>query len=144
MAHADNGGQPYAFPGSEEKAISIFSASVFTYCDAKLISNFYSQGIWQSKIDIGQMVFYGDGPSVTDKLRTSRQSGNQCDWSDTGYSYNDAQPIAAAWGLRGVDEAKSKMSMLATAGRQHWVDAALGSCHTDKIGKDYSLPAGQC
>jgi hypothetical protein len=137
--------QSYPVQDNAEQANGIFAASIFTYCDATLLAKFWRVDVGQSKALIGNKILNGLGWNIPAILRSSRQAGNQCEWSDTGYSYQDAEQIAAIWSLgRGVGEAKSKMTMLATAGHQNWVDAALGHCHTDSLVQDFSLPAGQC
>jgi|GEM_PF-2344039 len=130
---------------NEDQAVGIFAASIFTYCDATLLARFWRVDVGQSKALIGNKILNGLGWNIPEILRSSRQSGNQCEWSDTGYEYRDAEQIAAIWALGGgVNEAKSKMTMLATAGKQNWVDAALGHCHTDSLTQDFSLPPGEC
>jgi hypothetical protein len=137
--------QSYPAPGNAEQADGVFAASIFTYCDATLLAKFWRVDVGESKSLIGNKILNGLGWDIPEILRSSRQAGNQCEWSDTGYDYQDAEQIASIWSLgRGVGEAKSKMTMLATAGKQNWVDAALGHCHTDSLVQDFSLPAGQC
>jgi hypothetical protein len=131
--------------GSTGQAENVYAASVFNFCDAKMLADFWDVDVSRSKVLIGQQILADGGAGIPEKLRQSRQAGNRCEWGDLHYDYDDAAKIAQIWTLGGgANEAKSKIAMLATAGMQNWVDAALGHCGTDSLGKDYSLPDGQC
>lgn len=111
---------------SEQQSIDAFSASQYHYCDAKLMADFWGESIWQAKAGIGARILLGSGDYIPGKLQASRDNGNQCNWSETGFGYEDAENIASLWGLSSVEEAKSKMAWLATMGDTGDINQVLG------------------
>ncbi|MFZ1743678.1 MAG: hypothetical protein WAT93_12545 [Pontixanthobacter sp.] len=111
--------------GAQGPAYDVYYSSRYTYCDAAMVGKYWGMDTGSAKAEIGQKILIGGGGNVDSILEESRNAGNQCDWSDVPYSYEDAERISQIWDLGGVEQAKSKITMLATAGHQNWVDAAL-------------------
>lgn len=75
---------------------------------------------------IGQKILNGMGRNIPGVLRLSRNAGNECEWADTGYSYQDAQRLARVWRLSDPYHAKIRAAKLFTDGRSRAVERALG------------------
>ncbi|GAA4643736.1 hypothetical protein GCM10023115_16960 [Pontixanthobacter gangjinensis] len=117
--------QPVLAHDVQQQAYNVFFSSKYTYCDAALIGKLWGIDTGEAKAQIGEKILNGIGDNIPFVLNLSREEGNQCEWSDVPYTYEDAELISQIWDLGGVGQAKSKMAMLATAGNQHWIDAAL-------------------
>jgi hypothetical protein len=105
-------------------AFSVFSHSGYTYCDAKLLGEFWGISTLDAKTQIGQKITHGLGPNIPGIVRASR-AGHRCGWADTGYSYNDAVELSRVWGVS-VDGAKAKVANYVTYAQGNIVDRVLG------------------
>ncbi len=103
-----------------------FFASGYIYCDAKLVAEFWGDDIGETKVTIGLKILNGLGSAVPDILNLSRQAGHSCEWSDTGYTYADAERLASIWGLAEPYQAKLRVESYVTNGQASIVDQALG------------------
>ena len=103
-----------------------FFASGYVYCDAKLVAEFWGDDIGETKATIGLKILNGLGSAVADILNSSRQAGHSCEWSDTGYTYADAERLASIWGLAEPYQAKLRVASYVTNGQGSVVDKALG------------------
>ena len=113
-----------AVPGDP---LQTFFASGYVYCDAKLVADFWGGAdIGETKTNIGWKILNGIGANVTEILQLSRNAGNACEWSDTGYSYADAERLAAIWGLAEPYQAKLRVASYLTNGERALVERALG------------------
>ena len=101
-----------------------FFQSHYTYCDAKLIGDLWGISVEDAKAQIGMKIRTGIGGNIPSVLRLSRQSGNACEWVDTGYSYEDAEKLSQIWG-DSTDDAKAKVAQYLTNGQRYIVERAL-------------------
>jgi hypothetical protein len=102
---------------------AVFLNKGYNYCDAKLLAGFWGVSVDQAKSTGGEKIANGLSKNLKNMLGQARQQG-RCDWSDTGYSYEDAEALARYWG-RSVDDAKAKVANFYTAGDAKKVDRAL-------------------
>lgn len=115
------GGGPLS--AEEERGYAAFQSSGYTYCDAKLVGAAWSISIEKAKAEIGMKILNGYGDNLPDILSAARQEA-QCDFFDTGLSYDDAEKLASVWGVT-IDRAKDKAAEYYTAGQSATVTAAL-------------------
>ena len=106
-------------------AVETFLTSTYTYCDAKLVAGLWSISVDQAKAEIGQKILNGLGDNVPVILKEARVA-HACEWADTPHTYEDAERLAAFWGLGDPYDAKLKVAKLYTQGRSAEVVAALG------------------
>jgi hypothetical protein len=104
---------------------NVYASSSYTYCDAKLISDFWGISVDSAKSQIGQKIMHGIDSNLPSILAASRHAGHRCAWEDTQYSYNDAAQLAQLWGV-GVQQAKAKIANYLTNGQNSVVLGALG------------------
>jgi hypothetical protein len=102
---------------------SVFLGKGYNYCDAKLLAGFWGVSIDQAKSTGGEKIANGLSKNLRNMMVQARQQG-RCDWSDTGYSYEDAEALSRYWG-RSIDDAKAKVADLYTAGDAKQVNRAL-------------------
>lgn len=117
--------QPVLAHDVQQQAYNVYFSSKYTYCDATMVGKLWGIDTGEAKAQIGEKILNGIGDNIPYILNLSREAGNSCDWSDIPYTYDDAVLISQIWDLGGASEAKSKMTMLATAGNEHWIDSAL-------------------
>ncbi|MFO0994864.1 MAG: hypothetical protein U1E67_23370 [Hyphomicrobiales bacterium] len=102
---------------------SVFLNKGYNYCDAKLLAGFWGMSVDQAKSAGGEKIANGGNKNLKNAMAQARQQG-RCDWSDTGYGYEDAEALSRYWG-RSVDEAKSKVANMFTSGDAKGVARAL-------------------
>jgi hypothetical protein len=110
-------------PAFAKDFASVFLGKGYNYCDAKLLAGFWGMSVDQAKSTGGEKITNGLNKNLKNMLVQARQQG-RCDWSDTGYGYEDAQALAKYWG-RSVPDAKSKVAMMFTSGDARGVAKAL-------------------
>jgi hypothetical protein len=119
-----------ALAQSDEAAVDAFYAGQkYTYCDARVLADFWGEEIWEAKIGAGQMILQQQESRLNQKLknaaRTWTQNGNSCEFEDVDnppYSYEDAQSLAAFWGGDMTPyEAKMKIVLNVEGGGNSWV-----------------------
>lgn len=117
-------GQNTGWGTSEDAAFASYARSGFSYCDAKLIGDLWGWDPYRGKLEIGNKVKAGLIENIPGMLASSRNQGNQCDWSELGYSYNDAEKMGRAWNIS-TNNAKSVAERLSNEGRTEVIAAAL-------------------
>ena len=105
--------------------LDTFFQSTYNYCDATLISKSWQIEITEAKATIGRKIQDGMVDALESSLAGARGEGHACTWADVPHSYEDAEKIAAAWGLANPGEAKDKIAYLYTQGRSAEVVTAL-------------------
>lgn len=103
-----------------------YFASGYMFCDAKLVGDFWGQDIGETKMALGNKIINGYGEVIEEILQNARNAGHACDWTDTGYSYEDAEALAGVWSLETPYDAKLRVAALVTNGESWRVDRALG------------------
>jgi hypothetical protein len=107
--------------------VDVFFDSGFTYCDAKLVAALWRMDPLQAKAELGQKVIRLGVPAAQGVVAAARNSGTRCDWIDVPHSYEDAERLAAYWGLPDPAAAKVKVADLYTKGMSAQVMAALAA-----------------
>jgi hypothetical protein len=102
---------------------SVFHSKGYNYCDAKLLAGFWGVSVDQAKSTGGEKIANGLSKNLKNMMAQARGQG-QCDWSDTGYGYEDAEALSRYWG-RSVGEAKTKVAQMFTSGDAKQVARAL-------------------
>lgn len=119
-----------ALTAEQEQAVTAFHQSDYTYCDAKLVSAAWDINIDQAKAEIGVKILNGYAENLQQIFAAGRQE-TQCSFADTQLSYEDAEKLAAAWGIP-VEQAKDVAAQHYTNGQSAMVLAALTSAPTIK------------
>ncbi len=128
-------------PQVDDAALDAFYASAYTYCDAKLIGALWHIDMTQAKAEIGQKILNGYGDNLPQILSAARLEA-QCDFSDTGLSYSDAEKLASVWGVP-VVQAKDKAAHHYTQGNSAAVQAALAGPATPRPTPIVNTPGNQ-
>lgn len=116
-----------AGPGDD---LNAYSQSGYAYCDAKLLSSLWSTSVAESKATIGRKVRGGNKPAVEASLVRARGAAakdpaKRCVFSDTGFSYADAEKLAKLWKMP-ITKAKALVEQKVTAGDSEVVRSQLG------------------
>jgi hypothetical protein len=114
-------------------AEAFFQGQKYTYCDAKILANFWSSSIWEAKVGGGQMILERKSRQLNEKLRFAAnqwsQAGFSCSFEDVDnppYSYDDAVALAEYWGGGMTPyDAKLKIVLNAEGGGNSWVLSEL-------------------
>ena len=101
-----------AYAAGEEDT---FYNAGYNYCDATLLAAFWNTDSYAAKLEAGGKIQDNKENIVTDALSYGRNMAS-CQFSDTGHSYQDAEKLAAYWGMANVVEAKNKVAELYTRG----------------------------
>lgn len=114
-----------AEPAQAASDWDLYARSGYVYCDAKLIADLWGIGVDEAKVQIGQKIRNGIGGNIPSILRQSRNSGNECAWEDTGYTYEDAESLSQLWATDTPYDAKLKVARYMTNGQRYIVERAL-------------------
>lgn len=93
----------------EETAALRFTNAGYQYCDAVVLGNYWGWEVWDAKVAAGRMLSEGQANALARDVRAARQQGHRCSFDDTGLSYDDAEAVAALWGVD-VDDAKAALA----------------------------------
>ncbi|MGB0845185.1 MAG: hypothetical protein ACPGSM_00590 [Thiolinea sp.] len=103
-----------------------------TYCDARLLSAYWSQTPYESKIRAGHKILAGAYSLLEDYRRDARnyalEHNVRCTFADANnpdYSYQDAEKLAGYWGKSNVGDAKLKIASMLQSGHNKMVMQAL-------------------
>jgi hypothetical protein len=124
---------PQATP-SLNPDLEAFASSRFNQCDATLLARMWGESVHENKKFIGMKVLGGSPEYIDDYLRSAREKISRgdlakCAWTDTGYSYADAQVLSREWGISTWD-AKQRAANKLTWGLSEVVDASIRSPRT--------------
>lgn len=114
----------------EEVAVDTFySSGKYTSCDIKYLSDLWNEPWWETKVSAGQKIMSGNENILREDLGVARQNGInkgiRCEYSEGGYSYNDAEKLARYWGTDSVWDAKLKIGAALERGENLSVLSAL-------------------
>jgi len=116
----------------QRSEIEAFADSVYNYCDAVILGDFWGQSVAESKARIGRKVMWGDDGVpyleqylVDARIEALKESTPPCAYSDVGYSYDDAAALAEFWGEPSAWEAKERIVHNLMLGNQDEIDWAL-------------------
>jgi hypothetical protein len=113
---------PLPAQASEEDVTAFFSKG-YTYCDAKLLANFWGIDVFQAKETGGAKIRLKNEKTLKSVLKKARKQ-SACNFEDTQVSFEDAEKLAGFWGID-VVQSKDKIAALYTAGKSKDVAKAL-------------------
>jgi hypothetical protein len=123
----------------EQELDAFFSSGKYTYCDAKILADYWGQSTLDAKARIGRKLLSGEGglsvleDSVTGArdLAVSRLQSQQelCFFEEKGYTYDDAVALARFWGNSTPWEAKLQVEKYLILGEYQAVRNALRSAN---------------
>jgi len=112
-----------------------FESASYTYCDAKLLANYWGKEIMDSKIRAGGKLLQGQRQALEKTLKQARKGAKQqqqktkqpvCQYDTVGgYTYDDAVLLAQDWGKPSAWEAKLKIEQLLLDGQNASIQTAL-------------------
>ena len=137
--------QPIPLPlaSSEQAALEKYFVQGYTYCDAKVLAVFWGEASpYAAKIRLGQkMLSWGPAdaqahvPSAREQALQKSVPELPCDYTDGGYSYDDAALLATYWGENSTVDAKIKMTRLLIQGRNAQIQAAQTAAQAGRDAK---------
>jgi hypothetical protein len=91
-----------------------FFNSGYDYCHALMVGNAYGKSPYETKMWLGSFLLANDKPLVELKLDYGRSQAQKdpnkaCRFSDTDFSYADAQKLAKMWEIT-TEEAKATLA----------------------------------
>jgi hypothetical protein len=113
---------------SHEEAMRAFGESgKYTYCDAKILGQYWGESTMEAKVRIGKKILAGpEGMTALDNIMPGarEQAANNlnpqselCYFGEKGYTYDDAVALARFWGMATPYEAKLKAEKQLIMGR---------------------------
>jgi hypothetical protein len=115
--------------------LNAFDQSKYTYWDAKVLADFWKQGVGETKATIGRKILWG-GASVSElenNLRTARNqalgSVNQLRLYSEAFTPQDAADLARFWGEPSPIEAKMRVERKLILGDEKFVQDSLRQAH---------------
>ncbi len=116
-----------------EELDAFFSYGEYTYCDAKMLGNYWGLSLIEAKALIGRKVLWGDtGIALLKQYFVDAQvkalseyDNNICYFTENGYTYDDAVALADFWGERNPWEAKLRIQRNFILGNDQIVEEAL-------------------
>lgn len=86
-----------------------YANSDYSYCDAVILGAYWSESVDEAKVTIGRKLGWGNAAIVASDIDTARRQGERCQFHDTGLIYEDAEAVAALWGVS-VEDAKAALA----------------------------------
>jgi hypothetical protein len=108
---------------ASQKDVTAFFKNGYTFCDAKLLANFWGIDIGQAKEAGGAKIRAKNEKLLKSVLKEARKK-SACNFEDTQVSFEDAETLATFWGID-VVQSKDKIAALYTAGKSKDVAKAL-------------------
>jgi hypothetical protein len=113
---------------ANDTELKSYLGSPYSYCDAKILAAYWGQSTWDAKLRIGRKVGWDDQTTVDQMLDTARRqaraSAETCDFAETSFTQQDADLLAAYWGVE-VTEAKARVGQKMMWGGHQLVRSAL-------------------
>ncbi len=118
----------------QNREINAFVNSKYDYWDAKVLSSYWKQSVFESKTRIGRKVLWGEANiAILEQYlvdaRIAALTGtvqNPIDFfSQSGYTYNDAKKLAKFWGDPSPYDAKLRIGRNLILGQQEVVERAM-------------------
>ena len=95
---------------------AFFASGKYSYCDAKILANYWGQSVVEAKARIGRKIIWGDGGvpyleqfMVDARVRALQNPEELCYFQENEYSYDDAVVLAKFWGDRTPWDAKLRI-----------------------------------
>lgn len=132
-AIADNSAEILLAQTLQEKLDAFFSSGKYTYCDAKILGNYWGQSVVDAKVLIGQKILSGErGMAYLEQYQVDAQvkalsdpEPSVCFFYEKGYTYDDAVALAEFWFKESPWEAKIQAEKNFILGKDEFVENAL-------------------
>lgn len=115
-----------------DPARAFYDNTYYTYCDIKLLSAYWGQSRYDSKVRAGEKILRNEYYVVEDYLRSARdyalEHNVRCTFADADnppYTYQDAEVLAEFWGKPTPYDAKLKIGSMLQSGDNKLVMQAL-------------------
>lgn len=115
-------------------AAAFYDNPNYTYCDIKLLSAYWGQSRYDSKVRAGEKLLRNEQYVVEDYLNSARAYASEhnvhCTFADADnprYTYEDAEVLADFWGQPDPAGAKTKIGNMLQAGDNKLVMRALNN-----------------
>ena len=110
----------------DQKELDAFFNSRYTYWDAKVLAGFWHQTLTDTKMRMGRKIAWGPEAQTfleTELANARHEALKTVDqlrfYSDSGYTYDDAEALANFWGEKGAYEAKSQLCINFDQSKRH-------------------------
>lgn len=115
-----------------DAAQAFYDNANYTYCDIKLLSAYWGQSRYDSKVRAGEKLLRNEQYVVEEFLTSARAAAAannvSCSFADADnppYTYEDAEKLAEYWGKPTPYDAKLKIGSMLQAGQNKMVIEAL-------------------
>lgn len=130
-------------PAFDADAFTRFESSQYSYCDALVLAAYWKETTSDAKMRIGRKIGWGDHAIVVSELAQAQSQAHArnevpCEFWDTGFTWDDAVRLAAAWG---TDEysAKTKVAKMCSWGQRTEVMEALARSPVAEGGEGFDV-----
>lgn len=117
-----------AWSKADQENFNRYAASGYEYCDAVILGLHWRLSPDQTKLEIGRNFATYNQTLVRDALNESRNNGNRCGFEDTGFSYEDAEAVAALWEI-GVEDAKAALADKVSTGYRELAEQVIAEAY---------------
>jgi hypothetical protein len=146
LAFAAFGTPSAALAGDPEiDASNAFFDAGYSYCDAVHIGEMMGGDAWQAKVRTGGLILKKKGSKASQAVQDARSGADAresiCEY-DINYTYDDAEALAALWGMD-TWQAKVQLSSMVRNQGQASVDEALTKARSGEVpvfGGESDLP----
>lgn len=121
-------GDAAALSKSEQENFNRFARSGYEYCDAVILGAHWNMTADAAKLHAGNQFGIGNSTLVRDALAESRNNGNRCGFDDTGFSYEDAEAVAALWEIS-VDDAMAALADKVSTGYRELAEQVIAEAY---------------
>ena len=112
---------------------AFFASGKYTYCDAKILANYWGQSVVEAKARIGRKIIWGkkdvlylEQYMVDARVRALQNPEELCYFLENEYTYDDAVVLAKFWGDRTPWDAKLRIERNLILGNKRIVQETLG------------------
>ncbi|MGK7903465.1 MAG: hypothetical protein AB4352_19080 [Hormoscilla sp.] len=116
----------------ERELNAFFASGKYSYCDAKILANYWGQSVVEAKARIGRKIIWGKKDvlyleqfMVDARVRALQNPEELCYFQENKYTYNDAVVLAEFWGDRTPWEAKLRIERNMILGNKQIVQQTL-------------------
>jgi hypothetical protein len=132
-AIADNSAEVLLAQSLQEELDAFFDSGKYTYCDAKILGNYWGRSEVDAKVLIGQKILSGErGIAYLEQYHVDAQiqalsqpEPSVCFFYEKGYTYDDAVALAEFWFEASPWEAKIRAEKNFILGKDEVVKNAL-------------------
>lgn len=117
---------------SQQEEYDAFFQSQYDYWDAKLLAKFWGQDLAETKARMGRKILWGGenkamlGMFLADaRVKALGSVENLEFYSESGYSYNDAEALARYWGDADAWQGKLRIERNLILGNDDWLSTMM-------------------